>query len=89
MEENFEHILKRIERLERKIDVLIQPKGQLRERLLTVDDVMVILGIRSRTTVYKYVQQLGGIKMPGGWRFKRELVERFGEGKNGKGKKSL
>lgn len=70
-------IVKRLDIIDSKLTVLTTPKGQMRGRLLTVDDVMVLLGVKSRNTIYKYIKQLGGVKKPGGWRFKRELVEQF------------
>jgi len=72
-----EIVLKRLDQIDSKIAVLISPSSQMRGRLLTVDDVMLILKVKSRNTIYKHINKLGGIKKPGGWRFKREIVEQF------------
>ncbi|MBC8186449.1 helix-turn-helix domain-containing protein [candidate division KSB1 bacterium] len=75
--EQLKEIFKRLDTIDSKLSVLTAPKGQMRGRLLSVDDVMVVLGVKSRNTIYKYIKELGGVKKPGGWRFKREFVEVF------------
>ena len=72
-------LLRRMDRLEEKISVVIGPE-KLRQKFWTTKQVCEFLSL-SRNCVYKYANQLGGHKIGNGkktvWRFKPELVEGF------------
>ena len=63
-----------VRRLREKIELLTDG-GRMRQPFWSADQAMQFLGIRSKTTLYKMAEKLGGVRIGREWRFKPEWLQ--------------